>query len=82
VGGAVLVGDVGELGEQQAQVGLVVAVAQRAEKMPGAPPRTSTQSPESSATAGRPVARARECALSSAFSAKVTPVSFTSGTSG
>src|SRR5690606_7078458 len=56
--------------------------AQRAEKMPGAPPRTSTQRPESSATAGRPVARARAWALRRAFSAKVTPVSLTSGTSG
>ena len=56
--------------------------AQRAEKMPGAPPRTSTQRPESSATAGRPVAWARAWALRRAFSAKVTPVSLTSGMSG
>ena len=55
--------------------------AQRAEKMPGAPPSTSTHRPESSATAGRPVAWARACALSRAFSAKVTPVSLTSGMS-
>src|SRR6478609_6093611 len=58
------------------------APAQRAEKMPGAPPSTSTQRPLSSATAGWPVARARAWALRSAFSAKVTPVSLTSGTSG
>ena len=55
---AVLVRDVGELGEQQREVRRVVAVpaAQRAVKTPGAPPSTSTTSPESSATAGSPVA--------------------------
>ena len=56
--------------------------AQRAEKMPGAPFRTSTQRPESSAMAGMPVAWARAWALRRAFSAKVTPVSLTSGMSG
>ncbi len=53
--------------------------AQRAEKIPGAPPSTSTASPESSAIATSPVACATARALSSEFSAKVTPVSATSG---
>lgn len=44
--------------------------AQRAEKMPGAPPSTSTDRPESSAIAIRPVARATARALSREFSAK------------
>ncbi len=45
----------------------------RAENTPGAPPSTSTQMPESSASAGSPVARATARALIRAFSAKVTP---------
>ncbi len=53
--------------------------AQRAEKIPGAPPITSTARPESSAMATRPVAAATARAFSSEFSAKVTPVSTTSG---
>ena len=52
---------------------------QRAENTPGEPPSTSTARPESSATAGSPLCAAASRALSSAFSAKVTPVSATSG---
>ena len=61
-----LVGDVADLLEEQVQVGAValgplgigpaVEPDQRAEKTPGDPPSTSTASPESSATAGSPVA--------------------------
>src|SRR5690554_5568156 len=43
--------------------------------MPGAPPRASTASPESSASAGRPEARAAWRALRMAFSTKLRPVS-------
>src|SRR6478735_7264969 len=46
------------------------------------PLSASTASPESSATAGWPVAAATARALSSAFSWKLRPVSATSGTSG
>ena len=55
--------------------------AQRAEKMPGAPPSTSTAMPESSASAMRPVCAAAVRALMNAFSAKVTPSSTGSGPS-
>ena len=55
--------------------------AQYAEKTPGAPPSTSTQMPESSASAGSPVWAAAARALMSAFSAKVTPSSTGSGPS-
>src|SRR5699024_5503677 len=47
----------------------------RALYTPGAPPRASTQRPESSATVGRPLALQRASALIFAFSAKVVPVS-------
>ena len=53
-----------------------------APKTPGIPPSTSTHRPESSATAGSPVAAATARALSRAFPANVAPVSATSGTSG
>src|SRR5690554_2888175 len=43
--------------------------------MPGAPPSASTASPESSASAGRPEARAAWRALIMAFSMKLRPVS-------
>src|SRR5690606_35666935 len=43
--------------------------------MPGAPPRASTANPESSASAGRPEARAAWRALRMAFSTKLRPVS-------
>jgi len=43
--------------------------------MPGAPPSAVASIPESSATAGKPVAAAAVRALTSAFSAKVVPVS-------
>ena len=52
---------------------------QRADRMPGAPPITSTIRPESSATAGSPVRSATSRALSSEFSSKVTPSSTGSG---
>ena len=55
---------------------------QRAESTPGMPLSASTVSPESSATAGRPVCRTASRALSSAFSSKVAPVSGASGYSG
>ena len=76
------VGDIGELRQDQGEVGGIVAGAgldQRAEKMPGMPPSTSTQSPESSATDGSRVNAAMARAFSSAFSANVSPVSATSG---
>ena len=53
--------------------------AQRADRMPGALPMTSTIRPESSATAGQPVRSATSRALMSAFSWKVTPSSTGSG---
>lgn len=52
---------------------------QRADRMPGAAPITSTMSPESSATAGSPVRSATSRALSSAFCSNVVPVSTGSG---
>ncbi len=48
---------------------------------PGAPPRASTQMPESSARAGSPVCAAAARALMRAFSATVTPSSIGSGPS-
>src|SRR5690606_1327487 len=48
--------------------------------MPGAPSRTSTSRPESSAMAGSPVRRAAWRALRTAFSTKLRPVSSASGT--
>jgi hypothetical protein len=53
--------------------------AQRAEWMPGSPPSVSTVSPESSAKAGRLLARAAASDLIRAFSANVMPVSSGSG---
>ena len=49
--------------------------AHRAEYMPGSPPSASTARPESSASAGRPVAFAAAVALIAAFSSNVAPVS-------
>ena len=48
--------------------------------MPGAPPSAGTTRPESSASAGRPLASAAARALSAAFASKVAPVS--SGSAG
>lgn len=56
--------------------------AKRAEYTPGRPPSASTLSPLSSATLQRPVQLLAECALRSAFSRKVAPLSMTSGHSG
>src|SRR6516164_585466 len=55
---------------------------QRAENTPGMPCSASTHSPESSATAGKPVYAAMAWALSRALSANVRPVSATSGAPG
>ena len=52
---------------------------QRAEKMPGDPPSTSTEMPESSASAGSPVCSAAARALRSALASKLRPVSRGSG---
>src|SRR3546814_17884606 len=48
--------------------------AKRAERTPGAPPSAATSRPESSASAGRPDARAAWRALISAFSTKLGAV--------
>jgi hypothetical protein len=53
--------------------------AQRAEKMPGAPSRESTQRPESSASAGSLVARVAANAFSFALPMKLSSVSSGSG---
>src|SRR5438874_875373 len=47
--------------------------------MPGAPPSAGTTSPESSASAGTPLASAASRAFSTAFFSKVAPVSSGSG---
>src|SRR6266851_849277 len=47
--------------------------------IPGAPPRAGTTSPESSASAGNPLAPAAARAFNSAFSSKLAPVSSGSG---
>ena len=82
--GAVRIADVGRAG-RAAGARLAAASfacpAQYAENTPGAPPSTSTQMPESSASAGRPVCAAAARALMSAFSANVTPSSTGSGPS-
>src|SRR5258705_13942416 len=53
---------------------LAAGPAKRADHTPGRPPRASTSSPESSASAGNPAAEACR-AFSSALSSKVWPVS-------
>src|SRR5512133_994712 len=52
---------------------------QRADRTPGSPPRASTQSPESSASACMRANRAHSAAFFSAFAANVAPSSSTSG---
>src|SRR4051794_3698496 len=53
--------------------------AQRAESTPGAPPNAATQKPESSASAGSPVAAQAATAFSRALPAKSGSVSSGSG---
>ena len=52
-----------------------VAPAHRRDRTPGAPPSENTSSPESSATVGRPLRRAKCSALCLALASKVSPVS-------
>ena len=78
MGAAALVGHVLELGQQQLVVAVVRPVLraergpdQRADSTPGIPLRASTQSPESSAIDGSPVAASPARALSRALPSNV-----------
>src|SRR3954471_1992309 len=61
--------------------GVPLAPAQRRERTPGAPPRAKTSSPESSATVGRPLRRAKYSALWRALTSNVSPSSRASSSS-